>query len=122
MLLSRIRRGELDREVTFIKKELSIGDANGDHVDAWVVVDEDPTVAARKRDLSGQDVVTDGQIQYAQRTEWIVDYRDDLTTDNRLVYNGSVFAILAITEHEMGRNRYLVVMTAQLGAETWTSD
>ena len=120
MLLSKIRRGELDRQITFIKKVISVGASNSDHVDSWIEVATDPTVFARKKDLSGQDIIQNEQIVYTQRTEWTIDYRSDLTTENRLVYGGKVFAILAITDNESGRERYLDVMSSQLNTETWT--
>lgn len=120
MLQSKIRRGELDREITFIKKTITVGASNADNITAWVEVDTDPNVFARKKDLSGQDVIVDQQIQYAQRTEWIIDYRTDLTTENRLVYGGKVYAILALMDHESGRDRYLTVMSSLINTETWT--
>lgn len=119
MLHSKIRRGELDREITFIRKSISVGASNADDV-TWIEVATDPNTRARKKDLGGQDIVQDEQVKYAQRTVWTIDYREDLTTDNRLVYGGKVFEILAITDNESGRERYLDVMTSQLNTETWT--
>lgn len=120
MLHSKIRRGELDREVTFIKKSISVGASNADSITAWVEVATDPNVFARKKDLGGQDVVQNEQIVYAQRTLWTIDYREDLTTENRLVYGGKVYEILSITDNESGRERYLDVMSSLINAETWT--
>lgn len=120
MLKSKVRRGELDREITFIKKSITVGASNADNITAWVEVSTDPNVMARKKDLGGQDVVVDEQIQYAQRTLWTIDFRDDLTTENRLVYRGRVFAILSITDNESGRDRYQDVMTSMINAEEWT--
>jgi SPP1 family predicted phage head-tail adaptor len=120
MLFSKVRRGELDREITFIKKTIAVGASNADNITSWVEVATNPNMFARKRDLGGQDVVVDEQIQYAQRTLWTIDYRTDLTTENRLVYGGKVFAILSITDNESGRNRYLDIMSSQINAETWT--
>lgn len=120
MLHSKIRRGELDREITFIKKTVTVGASNADNITAWVEIATDPNVFARKKDLSGQDVIVDEQIQYAQRTLWTTDYRTDLTTENRLVHGGKVFAILSITDNESGRDRYLDIMSSLINAETWT--
>ena len=120
MLHSKVRRGELDREVTFIKKVVSNGASNADNVDSWIEVTTDPTVFARKKDLGGQDIVVAERVTYTQRTLWTVDYRTDLTTENRLVYGGKVFQILSITDNESGRDRYLDVMTSILDPETWT--
>lgn len=120
MLHSKIRRGEMDREVTFIKKDLSNGASNADHINSWIEVTTDPTVSARKIDLSGDVGIINEQVAYSQRTVWTIDYREDLTIDNRLVYGGKVYAILAISETEGSRERYLDVMTSLLNAETWT--
>jgi SPP1 family predicted phage head-tail adaptor len=120
MLQSFIRRGELDREVTFIKKDLSTGASNADHIDSWVEVDTDPIVWARKRDVKGDVGIIAEQVAYSQRTVWTVDYREDLTADNRLVHSGKVYAIIAVTENGGSRERYLDVMTNLLNSEVWT--
>lgn len=120
MLQSNIRRGELDREVTFIRKDLSIGASNADHIDSWIEVATDPIVNARKRDLKGDVGVIDEQVAYSQRTVWTVDYREDLTIDNRLVFGGKVYQIIAITENNGTRETYLDIMTNLMNAEIWT--
>lgn len=122
MLLSKIRRGEMDRQVTFIKKEISNADSNADNIDRWVEVDSDATVWAKKIDIRGDVGVIADQVSYSQRTAWIVDYRSDVTpTENRLVFDGKVYEILAVTD-EGGSNRgmYLNVMTSLINSETWT--
>lgn len=120
MLQSTVRRGELDRDVTFIRKDISNGASNADNIDAWIEVATDPTVRARKRDLKGDVGIINEQVSYSQRTVWTIDYREDLTIDNRLVHNGKVYAIIALTENGGTRERYLDVMTSLLNAETWT--
>lgn len=120
MLQSNIRRGELDREVTFIKPVKETGSANSDRITGWVEVDEDPQVFARKKDLPGRDVVTADRLVYAQRTVWTVDYREDLTIENRLVYNTRVYEVIAVTETEGSRKRYVDVMTNLIDTEVWT--
>lgn len=120
MLQTNIRRGEMDREVTFIKKDLSIGASNADHIDAWVEVDTDPTVSARRRDLKGDVMIGNERVEYGQRIEWIVDYRTDITIDNRLVYGTQVYAIIGVAEHMSSREGYLVIMTNVLNNELWT--
>jgi len=120
MLQTSIRRGEMDKEVTFIKKDLSIGASNADHIDSWVEVANDPTVSARRRDLKGDVIIDSERVTYGQRIEWIVDYREDITIDNRLVYGGKVFAIIGVSEHMSSREGYLVIMTNALNNELWT--
>lgn len=121
MLQTNIRRGELDREVTFIKKSLSVGASNADHIDSWIAVTTDPTVSAKRRDLKGDVVLESERLAYSQRTEWIIDYREDITTENRLVCNSKVFQIIAVTEYMSSREGYLVIMTHMMDNETWAS-
>lgn len=122
MLQSTIRRGELDRRITFLKPVKAIGSANSDKITSWTEVTTDPTVMARKRDLGGRDVEIAGRLTYAQRTEWVVDYRTDLTSENRLyeVDRSKLYEIIAITDHESSRDRYLIVMANLLDTEEWT--
>lgn len=103
MLQAKIRRGELDREVTFIKPVITRGDSNEDKVTGWDEVDTYPTVFARRKELAGNEVVINDQIHFMQKTEFIVVYRTDLTTKNRLVFNDGVYEIVSITEHEQRR-------------------
>lgn len=111
----------MDREITFIKKVISTGASNADHIDSWVEVAEDPTVWARKKDLPGQDIVENEQLKYAQRTLWTIDYRTDLTIDNRLVFEGKVYQIISVTDNESSRERYTDVMSNLMDRETWSS-
>jgi SPP1 family predicted phage head-tail adaptor len=77
-------------------------------------------VWAKKKDLPGRDVELAGRLVYAQRTVFIVDYRTDLTTENRVYYNSKVYEIISLTEYEDARERYLEVMTNLLDTEVWT--
>lgn len=121
MLQSKIRRGELDREIFFIKKVISTGESNADHIDAWVKVECDPCVMARRRDVRGDVGVIAEQVSYSQRTVFTIDYREDIRpVENRLVHGGKVFEILAITDNESSRERYIDVMATLLNSETWT--
>src|SRR5690606_17682286 len=99
---------------------LSTGASNADNIDAWVEVDEDPTVSARKKDLKGDVIIENERVTYGQRIEWIVDYREDITIDNRLVSSGKVYAIIGVSEYGSSRDGYLVIMTNLLNNELWT--
>lgn len=121
MLQCSVRRGELDRTVTFIEKDLSTGASNADHIDEWVEVDTDPTVSARKRDLKGDVGIIAEQVSYSQRTVWTVDYREDIKpVENRLVFNTKVYEILSVTDTENSRGMYIDVMTSLLNSQLWT--
>lgn len=120
MLQNRIRRGEMDQEVTLIKKVIGESVTNEDRTDRWIEVDQYPTVCAKVEDLQGNDVVIANRLTYAQRTRATIDHRDDLTTQNRMVLNGKVYEIMAIIRSNSSRDRYLEVMCNLLDNEEWT--
>jgi SPP1 family predicted phage head-tail adaptor len=120
MLQSSVRRGELDRLVTFIKKVLSAVDTNEDYVASWVEVSTDPTVYCKKIDLSGNDVVIDGRLTYTQNTKLIIDFRTDITSENRAVIDGKVYEIIGVTDNNSSRGVYKDVMCTLLDTEEWS--
>ena len=120
MLQSSIRRGEMDRTVTFIKKVLENSSSNDDAISEWVEVSVDPVVSAKKVDLKGNDVVVADRLTYVQSTKFTVDHRTDLTTENRLVCEGRVYEIIAITENNSSREFYIDVVGNLLDTEVWT--
>jgi head-tail adaptor len=122
MLQTSIRRGELDRQVTFLRPIISTGSANSDKIDGWQEVATDPTVYARKKDLGGRDVEIAGRVTYVQRTVWVVDFRTDITSRNRLyeVGEAKVYEIIGVIDYEGARGRYKEIMTYLLDTEEWT--
>lgn len=120
MLQSSIRRGEMDREVTFIKKVLGSNSYNEDEITGWVEVDTDPTVSSKKIDLKGDTMMVAERPTYVQNTKFIIDYRNDLTTENRAVCNGKVYEIIAILDNNSSREAYLDIVCNLLDTEVWT--
>ena len=120
MLQSRIRTGELDRKVTFIKKVVTTPSTNEDKITGWTSVTSNPIVYARKKDLPGIEVFENDRITYKQRTVWTIRHRSDLTTENRLVFETRVYNILSITDHESGRDRFKDVLTELVDTELYT--
>lgn len=119
MLQSRIRRGELDQEITFIQKDIDESVPAEDYVESWVEIDIDPTVCARRKELPGTEQVVDNQVKFFQKTQWIVDHRTDITVQMRVTINNRVYEILSITEPDMGRGTYLEVVTTLLDSEVY---
>jgi SPP1 family predicted phage head-tail adaptor len=109
MLQSRIRRGELDRQITFIQKIVGSNITNEDATDGWERIESDATVWAKVSQKQGREVVVADQIQATFNTLFVIDYRTDLTEEMRVSYNGKVFNIISIIEHEGSRERYLSV-------------
>lgn len=120
MLQTRIRRGERDRLVTFIKPVYVTNSTNEDKIDYWKEIDSDPTTWARKKELPGQEVMIADRVTYMQRTIFNVDYRIDLTVINRVVCDGRVYEIISITEPDVTRGTSLDVMANLLDTEVWT--
>lgn len=119
MLQSSIRRGELDREITFIRATFSRGTSNQD-VATWAVLATNPTVFARKKELKGNEVVVGDKLTYIQKTLFTIVYRGDLTTKDRAVFSGRVYEIVSITEAGEQRKSYLDIMANLLDNEVWT--
>jgi len=111
-----IRRGQLDREITFIKPVISRGTSNQDKVTGWQNVTSYPDVFARVKELPGNEYVIGGQLKFVQKTEFIVTYRTDLTTVNRVVYDGRVYEIISVVSTPQ-RGMYTQVMANLLDGE-----
>jgi head-tail adaptor len=120
MLQSKIRRGELDREVTFIKPVKSVGQSNEDKITSWIEVATDPTVMMRKRDVSGNSSLDGDRDSAVQQSIFTGDYRTDITTENRMVCEGQVFEIVAVTDNNESRGTYKDFKTELLDTEVWT--
>lgn len=117
MLQAVIRRGELDRHISFVKGVRSRGNANQDKIDSWTLIDQYPTVFARKREMSGRELVVNDQIKFMQNTEFVVVHREDITVENRIVWNDRFYEIVSITELGMQRSSYLQIIAMYLDNE-----
>ncbi len=82
------RVGRMDRRITFIQKDISLGESNEDYLDAWV---EFATVWARKEDLRGKEVVAADKVQFMYLTVWSMRKLTGLKADMRIVYKGQVY-------------------------------
>lgn len=120
MLQSRIRRGQLDRQIMFVQKVIGSGAANEDALQSWEKIDEDPQVWAKVDQRPGGEVVVADQIQSTMNTSFIVDSRGDLKPEMRIIYNEKYFNILSIAEHEGSRNGFLLIAAEQVPNETPT--
>lgn len=119
MLQSRVRPGELDRRITFIRKVLVNGVSNEDYITNWEVLPFRPQTWARKKDLRGQELVIADRLTYVQHTLYTIRYRTDITVEMRIVLDGKVYEIVAITENESSRKGYLDITANLLDTETF---
>lgn len=120
MLHTRVRRGEMDREITFIQKIIGSNPTNEDEDLGWEKVDTDPDVFAKVVQKPGREVMMADRPTYVQNTHFYVDYRTDITEVNRIVYKGRVYNILSVTEYESSREMILEILAEILDNEVWT--
>jgi SPP1 family predicted phage head-tail adaptor len=120
MLSHRQKIGRLDREVYLIQPVTATGDSNEDKIIAWELIDEDSFISARKMDKDGTTAVINDRIVFAQPTDWIIRYRDDINNRMRIVFNTQVYEILSITEAYESRNRYLKIVSNLLDNTFYT--
>jgi SPP1 family predicted phage head-tail adaptor len=119
MLQSRIRRGEMDKQITFIKKVIGSNDTNEDEVTSWEIISLNPTVWSKVIQYVGREVVVADQIQAVFRTQFVIDYRTDINDEMRVVYNNKVYNIVSIIEHESSRGGYVLVAADVIPNETF---
>lgn len=117
MLQARgIRRGELDRQITFYEEVTTRGASNQDKITSWRKIDSNATVFARRKELSGNEFVINDQLTFVQKTEFIVVYRDDLSVRIRIAFNNKMYEIISIVETEQ-RQSYLQILANYLDKE-----
>ena len=121
MLQSRVRRGEMDRKITFVKKVIGTNSFNEDKEISWAAVDTNPTVWARMRQNKGTEVVLADKITYSQVTTFTCDYRTDISeADFRVVFNTRMYNIVSIVPNEESRDMYIDVVCSIVDNELWT--
>jgi len=120
MLQSRIRRGQLDRQIVFVQKIITSGSANEDALAGWEVIDSDSQVWAKVDQKPGAELVVADQIQSTLNTSFIIDYRTDITPEMRIVYASKYFNIISIAEHEESRDGFLMIAAEEVPNEVPT--
>lgn len=97
--------GLLDRQVTLRARSVSNG-VSGQPTESWSNL---ATVWARKLDISGSERNDQGQEVAKGHTLFIIRYRSDVNTTNRVSYGGVEYDITFIKE--MGRQVLLELTT-----------
>jgi SPP1 family predicted phage head-tail adaptor len=118
MLQSKIRRGELDRQITFLQKDVGSNSTNEDATDGWEEIATN--VWAKVVQKQGSEVVVADQIRSVQNTTFIIDSRSDLKEEMRIAYNSKVYNIISISQHESSRG-FLSISADQIHKETYAS-
>lgn len=117
MLQTRIRRGELDRQVTFLSKIVGSNDTNEDETEGW---EEVATVWAKVLQKEGSEQVVADQITSIIKTLIWIDWRDDITANNRVVYNTKVYNIISIVENQAERKGFLMISADLIPNQIYT--
>ncbi|MEB3210269.1 MAG: phage head closure protein [Leptolyngbyaceae bacterium] len=120
MLQTRIRRGELDKQVTFLKKIVGSNDTNEDETDGWEEIDDNPTVWAKILQKEGGEQVVADQIISTVRTSIWIDWRGDIKPEYRIVYNTKVYNIISIIENQGERRGFLMISADLIPNQLWT--
>lgn len=120
MLQTRMRRGLMDRQITFIKKVIANNSFNEDETESWVQVDQYPNVWARMKQMKGREVLIADRLTYVQETVFTVDHRSDITELNRVVFNARPYEIISVIPNDESRDLYMDVVTQIVDTEQWT--
>ncbi len=120
MLQSKTKVGELDREITFIQAIIAQGVSNEDKKTGWELIDTDPNVNAKKIEEGGSTAPQADRITYSKQTTWVIRWRNDLNVRMRLVWDTQVYEILTISDADLGRHRFMNVVTTFMDNEFFT--
>ena len=119
MLQSKIRRGQMDRQITFIRKVTDDNNFNEKEEVSWAALATNPTVWARMQERKGGEVINADRLTYVQETNFLIDKRSDITTEDRVVFEGQQYNIVSITTNEESR-MYQDVLCEIADNEQWT--
>lgn len=110
----------MDRQIIFIKKVVGSNATNEDEITNWIKVTENPKVWAKVEQKPGREVVVSDQIQSVINTSFIIDWRNDLTEENRAVLDEKVYNLISLSEHEGSRKGFLFIQAENIPKLTWT--
>lgn len=109
----------MDRQIIFLKKEFASSSANQDEISEWVKVTNNPKVWSKFEQKPGREVVIADQIQSIINGNFIIDWREDITEENRIVLDDKVYNIISVSEHEGSRRGFLFIQVENVPKLTW---
>lgn len=104
--------GELDRRITFVDKSAECENKWGELVPCEREI---ATVWAKVEELRGKEKLKAGKDYATMDIQVICRYRDDITTDMIIEYEGRELEIKSIIE--LGRRRYLEIMCEEVATK-----
>ena len=116
MLSSKEEIGKMDRKILFQKKILGTDASNQQKVTGWENIDSSPRAWAKVDENSGTEVNQADQLVGVKSTTFTIRYRDDVTIENRIVYNGGNYDIHTLLQ--LSRKRFLKIIATGGGQYT----
>ena len=105
MLSVKSNIGALDRKITFQEKVYAVDESNQKTIVGWQDIPTTPTVYAQVDEHSGAEVIQGQQLTGLKTSTFTIRYRNDITIENRILYNGGKYDLHVIVE--VARKRYL---------------
>lgn len=106
MLTTKVQIGKLDRRIVIQAPVYENNDHNEDTITDWQTI---ATVWARAEQRQGSEVIDAERLTYYETTLFTIRHRTDLNVRMRVVFGTVPYRIFSITEHESGRNGYMVI-------------
>lgn len=94
-----MRAGALNRRLK-VQTRAGTQDALGQPVESW---SDTFSAWANVRTRGGLETIRDDREQPVGRVSFRIRYRSDVTTAQRVVFNGEIYAITAVLHDELGR-------------------
>jgi len=116
MLQSKYNVGSLDRRITFQQKVFSVDASNQKKITGWENISVNPTVYASVDEVNGSEAIQAEQLNGLKTSTFIIRYREDLSSENRIIYNGEKFDMRPPLE--IGRKQYLKIIAISGGKYT----
>ncbi len=116
MLQSKYKVGSLDKRVTFQQKIFDVDESNQKTITGWENIATNPTVFASVDETNGSEVIQAEQLNGLKTSIVHIRYRSDLTSENRMIYNGEKYDIKPPLE--IGRKQYLKIIAVSGGKYT----
>lgn len=114
MLNVRENIGQLDRRITFQQKVVGSNESNEDEETGWENIATNPTVWASHSDYRGNEQFGADKINAFQTSLFVIRYREDITVEMRILFDGLAYDIHSI--EKIGRKRFLQI-SAESGYE-----
>lgn len=105
MLSAKQTIGALDRRITFQQKVYAVDESNQKTIVGWQDIPTTPTVYAQVDESTGNEVIQGEQLTGLKMSTFTIRYRNDITIENRILYNGDKYDIHVIVA--VSRKRFL---------------